>query len=180
MMKVRLKVVAVANAPKVNPFEESEELVPSLGLKIAGILSGSSSPAKLNDEDAEITVRIGSRGPDCSTSGDRAACRHRAERSGTDVFVELRACASPGARLCELSLQANGLALVQLCCASLLVDGETRARRQGKAGFFRMENVYSIAKARQIGFHLWTHLDRQDAAAYIHCNASRGKTHRRE
>ena len=40
-MKARLKVVAVPNAPKVNPFEEFEELVPSLGLKIAGILSGS-------------------------------------------------------------------------------------------------------------------------------------------
>jgi hypothetical protein len=94
---VRLAFIAARNG---DPSQESNELVPPRGLKIATSLSRSRARAELNDEGAKISSRVGSRSRDCGTVGDRAACSYRAERWETAAFVEFRGYASVGLRAC--------------------------------------------------------------------------------
>ena len=108
--------------------------------------SGSTSRVKLNDENTENNRRIGSRGRDCWRIRDGAPSRSRARKSRTSAFVELRTCANLNAGVWQLPLQSHGVALVQPCRSGFLVDRATRARRQGKAGFFRVGNIFDMAK----------------------------------
>jgi hypothetical protein len=95
--------------------------------------------------DAEISRRVGIRRRDCWTSGDRAACGYGTEKSGSAAYVEFKACASLSAGLWELPLQSHRLAWVQPSCAGLLVDRAARARRQGKARFLQVGNIFDVA-----------------------------------
>jgi hypothetical protein len=131
-----------------------------------------------SEEDSAVFVCVGSRSRDCGASGDRTASHCRNEKSGTAGFLQFEACASSGAGLWELPFQSHGLALVQPCCPSLLVGRAARARRQGTVGFFRVGNVFAMAKAGQIGINLWTDIDRQDATAALQVHAFRSATQR--
>jgi hypothetical protein len=53
------------------------------------------------------------------------------------------------------------------------------AQRQGKVGFFGVGQLFAMAKARQVGIHLRTYIDWQDAALAVHHDALRSETHRK-
>ena len=101
---MRLAFVAIRNG---DPSQEFKELMLPRGLKIATSLSRSRVRAELNDEDAKINSRVGSRSRDCGTVGDRAPCSYRAERSETVAFVQFRGYATVGAGLWELPLESH-------------------------------------------------------------------------